>query len=267
MKVAPACAPSPRVRTHLQRAVGWLLLPLLAHAGAPAWEASLGRRAVEENVKPHRFWAGSMTSKLTVFDGANRLLGSVETDAELKVANQKPKWTPLQQRKTGSPGMMITMDIGIQSAPEKLFDEYTTWSHVKTIDAAEGRTQVWQGVSREDPRNTVVLQIGEADARPRSAVFSMPYKSWLGTQHQVELELYYRPNEDGIWLPWRSVVDQSTHMLLFKRRIRIETLFRDWIAAETDEPARVAALRTTKNISPGTPSPATEENDNPDTTP
>lgn len=177
------------------------------------------------------YWAQRLDHTLTVYNADNEVLGGIETQAELKMDDGQPTWRSRQEKRTGHPGMVITMDLGIQKEPGAVLAEYDAWTLLRNDTIDRISVAVWRGTSSADPRNSATAYFDVASARPLRIDFTLPYKSLLGTQ-LVSLRLEYRATPEGAWLPWRAVVEHSGRILFMKRRIHLETEYREWRSAK-----------------------------------
>jgi hypothetical protein len=96
-------------------------------------------------------------------------------------------------------------------------------------------------VATEDPGNTATAYLDAATARPLQIIFTVPFSHLLLGKSTFLLTVEYQETPAGAWLPHRTVFDQTFRVLLLKRRIHIESEYRDW------RPSTAA---------PGTPTPA-----------
>lgn len=210
--------------------IGALASPLLAaqdtvsgkENGPPLW-----RQAVDKIKHDRHYWATELISTLTVYNVEDQALGSLETYEELKLADGQPVWQRKRQKKTGQPGMVITMDLGIQKDPGAILADYDSWILLRKEALDFTRVQVWKGVSSEDPRNTATAYLNESNALPLQIIFTLPYNSVLGTK-LISLTVKYKASPVGAWLPWRATVDQTGRTFFQKRRIHIEIEFSNW---------------------------------------
>ncbi|MBI2517547.1 MAG: hypothetical protein HYV95_11635 [Opitutae bacterium] len=214
----------------LASVVGALVSPVLAAQDTVSGKENrppLWRQAADKITNGSHYWATGLINTLTVYNVEDQALGSLETYAELELADGQPVWKRKRQKKTGQPGMVITIDLGIQKDPGTILAEYDSWIllRMETLDGT--RVQVWKGVSSEDPRNTATAYLNESNALPLQIIFTLPYSSILGTQ-SISLTVKYKAAPVGAWLPWRAVVDQTGRIFFQKRRIHIETEFSNW---------------------------------------
>jgi hypothetical protein len=179
--------------------------------------------------------AGRMLNSLLVYDKTDILLGRIDTVMQLDVSKRNPEWSQVSQNRTGSPGMVIAMDFGIQGDPATVLKEYDSWllNHEEAEDGKQ--LEVWVGSSHKEPGNSVSVWLEKNNQYPRKMSFKLPYKSILGSSI-VTMELKYIRDKSGVYLPSRAVVDQTGRFLLTKRRIHFEVEYQDWKLTEANSP-------------------------------
>ena len=219
--------------------MAWLVVWMSGTAGWSA-EAPLWQRAMSDLTKSPHYWACAVASTMTVYDGDNQRLGAVESRRELELQAGRPVWKETSRKRTGEPGMVITMDLGLQQDSRDVLKDYTEWVLLRTDVVEQVAVEVWQGKLVAEPGNVVVANLEPGTARPRRLQFTFPYHSMLGTM-QVSVDVDYAVGPDGAWLPRRATVDQSGRFLFRKRRIQIENNYEDWRRADPAAPAPVKA--------------------------
>ncbi len=188
----------------------------------------LWRQAAEKIARDSKFWATGVNSVQTVYDETGRLLGSVETQDELELAEGRPVWKQKSRVKHGSPGVEITMDLGIQKRPGLILKEYDAWTLLRKEVFAGVPVEVWKGVETAEPGNTATAYLNVATARPLQIVFTVPFSNLLLGKQTFSLTVEYKETAAGACLPARTVIDQTARLFLQKRRIHIESEYHDW---------------------------------------
>ncbi len=207
------------------------IAPLAAQAaeptrtGEPLWQLAIKRTKEKGN-----YVAGCVLTEMSIFDGEEKLLGTVsEVERMERGGEKKLRWKTESKKQTGSPGMTIKADFGLQADPASALEGYDEW-YLRGKGELEGKAiEVWEGISKANPKNKVIVSIDVESQFPRKAEFTIPFFTPLGSQ-LVNMTLTYALISDGVWLPAISVCDQKGRLLLIRRHIRIAKTYTDWKA-------------------------------------
>lgn len=192
-------------------------------AVAPLW-----RRAAERIVRDGKFWATQVDSVQTIYDGSGQLLGSVETQDELELAEGRPLWKQKSRVKKGEPGFVFPMDLGIQKRPGVILKEYDAWTLLRKEVVAGVPVEVWKGIDTTEPDNTATAYLNAETAWPLQIVFTVPFSNILLGKQTFLLTVEYKETPAGACLPCRTIIDQTGRLFLIMRRVHIESEYRDW---------------------------------------
>jgi hypothetical protein len=188
----------------------------------PLWQA-----AIRHTREKGHYVAACVSSEMSVYDGDEKLLGTVSEVERLAQDQGKPQWKLESKKQTGSPGMTIRADFGLQADPASALEGYDEW-HLQGKKEVDGRAvEIWEGTSQANPPNKVIASIDVESGFPRKAEFTIPFHFPLLSQ-VVTMTLTYAPGADGVWLPARSVCDQKGRLLLLKRHILLTKTYTDW---------------------------------------
>jgi hypothetical protein len=199
--------------------------------GAPHW-----RQAVDRITRESDFWAAGVMTTMTVYNGTDELLGSVETNSELELTEGRPVWNQKSRIRKGKPGMTFTMDLGLQETPGVILKEYDSWTLLRKEFLEGSWVQVWKGVESGKPDNTATAYLDESTAWPRQIIFTVPFKSLLLGIKSFTMIVEYKATAEGAWLPSRAIIDQSGRVIFMKRRVHIESEYHGWRPATTIPP-------------------------------
>jgi hypothetical protein len=191
----------------------------------PLWQAAIRRTRREGN-----YVAACVRTEMSVFDGDEKLLGMVNEVERMEREGGKTHWKTASKNQTGDPGMTIRADFGLQADPASALEGYDEW-HLREKGVWEGKAfEKWEGISKANPNNTVIVSIDVESEFPRKADFTIPFFTPLGSQ-LVNMTLTYARSPEGVWLPDRSVCDQRGRFLLIRRHIRLAKTYTEWEAA------------------------------------
>ncbi len=209
-----------------------------ADSGAASGEKAvkpLWRQAAERIARDSKFWATGVNSVQTVYDDAGQLLGSVETQDELELAEGRPVWKQKSRVKKGEPGFVFPMDLGIQKRPGVILKEYDAWTLLRKEIFAGVPVEVWKGIDTTEPDNTAMAYLNAETAWPLQIVFTVPFSNILLGKQSFLLTVEYKKTAAGACLPCRTIIDQTGRLFLIKRRVHIVSEYRDWrpVAAAT----------------------------------
>jgi hypothetical protein len=208
---------------------------LQADAGAPrpgggTERVPLWQTAIKLTREKGNYVAASVRTEIKVFDGDEKWLGTVTEEERMERSTGKRRWKAVSRKQDGNPGMMIEADFGLQADPATVLEGYDEW-HLLETGQSDGRAiEVWEGITKADPQNTVIASLDVESGFPRKAELAMPFHFPLISQ-VAKITLTYAPAADGVWLPATSVCDQRGRFLLIKRHIRLTKTYTDWEAA------------------------------------
>lgn len=191
-------------------------------AERPLWEAAMNR--LKEN---GGYVAACIETDMKVFGSDGRLLGSVLETERLERAEQKLRWVKTSNKKTGSPGMAVAADLGLQSDPASSLMGYDRWQ-CKGEEQIDGTSvEIWEGITKADPQNSILAYIERESAFLLRAEFTMPFRLPFGSV-LIRGEMLCRRSSTGVWLPAQVTLEQTGRLLFMKRRVQITKNYREW---------------------------------------
>lgn len=188
----------------------------------PLWQA-----AIKSTKANSHYIAGRIETEMSVFNGDGKLLGVVSEVERLELGQGKPRWKTESKKQTGSPGMTIKADFGLQADPGSALDGYDEW-HLRGKDQLDGSpVEIWEGISRENPKNKVIAYIDLKTELPRKTESTMPFTTPVGSI-LVNATLTYAWTADRVWLPSQIVMDQKGRLFFIKRHLHMIKDYKEW---------------------------------------
>ena len=188
----------------------------------PLWQI-----AIERMRDRGGYVAARVETDLQVFDGDEKLLGTVTEEERLERSGEKIRWLTLSKIKSGSPGMALKADFGLQSDPASALEGYDQWRRRSGGEVAGRPVEVWEGITAADPQNSIVATIDATAGFLTRAEFTLPFRSPVGSLI-VKGELTCQRLPEGIWLPSRMTVDQTGRLFFIKRHLHMVKTYTEW---------------------------------------
>lgn len=220
---------------------GWILVPILGVAcalgaegpsdnpgagGGPA-RRPLWQIAIERMREQGGYVAANVETDLQVFDGDEKLLGTVTEAERMERSGDTIRWLTRSKNKSGSPGMTIKADFGLQSNPASALEGYDQWRRRGTGEFPGRPIEVWEGSTGADPQNRIVAYIDATTGSLRRAEFTMPFRSPVGSLI-VKGELTCQRLSGDVWLPSRITMDQTGRFFFIKRHLHLVKTYTGW---------------------------------------
>lgn len=202
--IAPAPGKVPPGELPWQRAIGWLK-------------------------KSERLVASKVVTQLTVRDGSDVFLGSIES-VDVSTFTGKDSattWVNVSKKTVGTPGFTMELDLHLEDAPSGILDGYATWTDRGVASFAGRPAGRWEGVAEPAENGTALAYLDPETAKPSQVDLVFPLHSNLGTR-QVSVTVIFGPGPGDAWVPVSAVIDQSGRFMFWRRHLIITKIFQDW---------------------------------------
>ena len=190
-------------------------------------ERPLWQIAIERMREQGGYVAACVETDLKVYDGDEKLLGTVTEVERMERSGQTIRWVTLSKNKSGSPGMAIKADFGLQSNPASALEGYDEWRRQSVGEYGGGPIEVWEGITVANPQNSILAYIDPVSGFLKCAEFTMPYRSPVGSII-VKGELTCQRWSGDIWLPSQITMDQNGRLFFIKRHLRMVKTYKEW---------------------------------------
>jgi hypothetical protein len=191
-------------------------------ADRPLW-----RIAIERMRDQGGYVAARVETDMKVFDGDEKLLGSVTEVERMERSGERFHWRTVSKNTSGNPGMTIKADFGLQANPSSVLEGYDQWYRRSVGEFEGGRIEVWEGISSADPKNSIVAYIDPVAGLLKRAEFTMPFRSPVGSII-VKGELTCQRLPGDIWLPSQITMDQTGRLFFVKRHLHMVKNYKEW---------------------------------------
>lgn len=206
-------------------------LPIYAEDLSPENELLL-QKTILNIQKAKSLKASRVEKTITVRDGDEKFLGSVESIEVPVIKNGKEEWKGIFEKKIGDPGMRMSIVTTVDSSPGSVLDGYGNWMLKDNILVGGQLLSVWEGSKTEkNDKATVEVYIGSRMALPSRLVFILPIKAFGVTSFRLTVTYGTSPN--NVCIPLSATSDIKSEFLFRKRHITVTKLFYDW----ADRPA------------------------------
>ena len=195
--------------------------------GAGSDKQPLWQVAIERMREQGGYVAACVETELKVYNGDEKLLGTVTEVERMERTGKTIRWVTLSKNKSGSPGMAIKADFGLQSNPASALEGYDQWCRRRVGEYGGGPIEVWEGITVANPQNSILAYIDPASGFLKKAEFTMPYRSPVGSI-VVKGELTCQRWSGDIWLPSRITMDQNGSLFLIRRHLRMVKTYKEW---------------------------------------
>jgi len=210
--------------------LGWALgLPLAAsasgdqHTGEPLWQAAMAGIKSSQALT-----AARVVTVVTVFDGDEALLGTIESVETVSWTSGHPVWQNVAKKSTGKPGFTMELNLNIEKDPGGLLDGYGEWRPLAAAQLEGASYSVWESHRPGDETDTARVFVDPQTSRPKRADFTMPIHSNLGTR-LVALTVLFGPGPKQTWVPVQATIDQTGRFMFWKRHLVITKTFHGWM--------------------------------------
>lgn len=209
--------------------LGAMSLPLALTGAQPERPGEQLWPAVMAGIKSAQaLTAARVVTQITVFDGDEELLGTIESVEALSWSQGRPVWQNISKKSTGRPGFTMELALNIEKDPAGLLDGYSGWQP-KTETRMEGKLfSVWEAHRPGDETDSARVFVDPRTTRPSRAEFTMPIHSNLGTR-QVKLTVIFGPGPKDTWVPIQATIDQAGRLMFWKRHLVITKTFHEWV--------------------------------------
>ena len=210
--------------------LGWALgLPLAGPAagetrtGEPLWQAALaGIKSAQA------LTAARVITQVTVFDGDEVLLGTIESVEAVSWTQGRPVWQNISKKSTGRPGFTMELALNIEKDPGDLLDGYGEWRPQAETRLEGDLYSVWESHRPGDETDSARIYVDPRTARPKRADLTIPIHSNLGTR-QVKLTVLFGPGPKATWVPEQATIDQAGRFMFWKRHLIITKTYHVWV--------------------------------------
>jgi hypothetical protein len=191
----------------------------------PLWQL-----AIRQVKKSQNLTASKVVTQITVRDGDDVFLGSVESVDVVSVPEKNPlTWVNVSKKSVGSPGITMELNLHLEDDPGSILDGYATWVE-QGMTLLDGRpVALWQGTADPAEAGHALAYIDPDAGRPLQVDLVMPIHSNLGTR-LVSVTVIFGPGPNDAWVPMSAVIDQSGRFMFWKRHLIITKSFQDWAA-------------------------------------
>lgn len=192
-------------------------------AREPLWQL-----AIRQVKKSQNLAASKVVTQITVRDGADIFLGSVESVDVVSAPNSNPPtWVNVSKKSTGSPGITMELNLHLEDDPGSILDGYAMWAD-QGMTRLDGRpVALWEGVADPAEAGHALAYIDPDTARPVQVDLVLPIHSNFGTR-LVSVTVNFGFGPGDAWVPVSAVIDQAGRFMFWKRHLIITKSFQDW---------------------------------------
>ncbi len=197
-------------------------------AREPLWQL-----AIRQVKKSSNLTASKVVTQITVRDGADVFLGSVESVDVVSVPEKDAlTWVNVSKKSIGSPGITMELNLRLRRTSPGNIPRWLLrigWTKAMTLVAAGRPVGAVAGRRHGGPRGSAGHALAYLDpdtARPLQVDLVLPIHSNFGTR-LVSVTVSFGSGPDDASVPVNAVIDQSGRFMFWKRHLIITKSFQE----------------------------------------